>query len=940
MKTKSDKNIYRGPIAWMAGHSVAANLLMAVFLVGGLILASQIKKEVFPDFDLDIVSITVPYPGASPEEVELEVTDRIELALQEMHQLGDVSSLSRAGVSTITVDIKQEYWSDRLPQVWDEMRRKINDVRPSLPPGVQEPMISDDFGDVFGFQLALVGDGYTYAEMERHAKNLRKELNVVEGVSRIDLWGVQQQVVYMDVAETQLTQLGLSDSSIENTLRQQNMVVDAGRVDVQENRFRIAPTGEFRSPEDIAELTIRPSLVDSLQNRETQAGTPLAASPGRSSELIRIRDIGTIRRGYREPPFTMMRYNGKPAIGISITNMAGVNVVRVGEAIDQRLNEILPQLPIGIEIRRIHWMSDIVDEAVKGFLVSFAQAVGIVLIVLTVFMGLRMSLIIGTALIITILGSFLVMAVLGIDLQRMSLGALIIALGMMVDNAIVVADGIAVRLRKGMDRKQAAIEAASQPAWPLLGATVVAVMAYYPIFASPADAGEYCRTLFSVVAIALLVSWVVSMTVTPLQCIDMLPAPKEDSAKDPYGSGFYQGFRKLLELAIRVRLLTIGAMVALLVVALIGFGNVTQLFFPDSSMNKFMIDFFAPEGNRIEQVAADLKQAEAELLADERVKDVNAFIGAGPPRFYLPVDPESPNQSYAQLIVNVHDFRDIDDLIAEFTPQLNEDFPSTVVSVRKYGVGPSQTWTFEVRLSGPAIADPGILRSFAKRGIAILDASPLAGPRQLDWREQVQKVQPQFSQERARWASVTRDDIARTTKRAFDGRTIGLYRESVGRVVLPIGEGLVGLAAKNGILIVEFANQLRDQGKELREALLEAADVRLRPIVMTGITTAAGSIPLLLSFGAGTETRVVLGTVILSGVLAATLFTLFVVPVAYDLLARRTASPGDVKRQLEAEAVESQSIDEADSPGERRRATFAQGHGHTVTGGHELSGKR
>ena len=218
-------------------------------------------------------------------------------------------------------------------------------------------------------------------------------------------------------------------------------------------------------------------------------------------------------------------------------------------------------------------------------------------------------------------------------------------------------------------------------------------------------------------------------------------------------------------------------MAALLVVALIGFGNVTQLFFPDSTMNKFMIDFFAPEGTRIEQVAADLEQAEAELLADERVKEVNAFIGAGPPRFYLPIDPESPNQSYAQLIVNVHDFRDIDDLIAEFTPQLNEDFPSTVVLVRKYGVGPSNTWTFQVRLSGPAIADPGILRSFAKRGIAILDANPLAGPRQLDTREQVQKVQPQFSQERARWASVTRDDIARTTKRAFDGRTIGLYRE-------------------------------------------------------------------------------------------------------------------------------------------------------------------
>ena len=500
-----------------------ATFLLAVAGIAGFFSLGQLED---PEFTVKTAVITTHYPGASAAEVELEVTDRIEIALQELSQVDYLESWSRPGESRTVIRVEQEFWSDRLPQVWDEMRRKINDVRSSLPPGVEEPIITDDFGDVFGFQLALIGDGYTPAEMERFAKAMRKELNLVEGVSRVDLWGVQQQVIYMDVAETQLTQLGLSDSSIENTLRQQNMVVDAGRIDVQDNRFRIAPTGEFRSPEDIAELTIRPSLVDSLQNRETQAGTPLAASPGRSSELIRIRDIGTIRRGYREPPFTMMRYNGKPAIGISITYISGANVVRVGEAIDQRLNEILPQLPIGIEIRRIHWMSDIVEEAVNGFLVSFAQAVGIVLIVLTVFMGLRMSLIIGTALIITILGSFLVMAVFGIDLQRMSLGALIIALGMMVDNAIVVADGIAVRLRKGMDRKQAAIEAASQPAWPLLGATVVAVMAYYPIFASPAASGEYCRTLFSVVAIALLVSWVVSMTVTPLQCIDLLPAPK------------------------------------------------------------------------------------------------------------------------------------------------------------------------------------------------------------------------------------------------------------------------------------------------------------------------------------------------------------------------------------------------------------------------------
>ena len=266
--------------------------------------------------------------------------------------------------------------------------------------------------------------------------------------------------------------------------------MDAGSVDVQARRYRVAPTGEFGSPQDIGDLLIRPSQLDDRQGGQGAGGSP---------ELTRIRDIGTIREGYREPPFTLMRFNGQPAVGISITNIAGVNVVKVGKAIDQRLEELLEELPIGIELRRVHWMSDIVDDAVKSFLVSFAQAVAIVLVVLTVAMGWRMGLIIGSGLILTILASFILMSVIGIDLQRMSLGALIIALGMMVDNAIVVADGMVVRLQQGMARKKAAIEAATLPAWPLLGATFIAVMAFYPIFASTEGAGEYCRTLFSVV---------------------------------------------------------------------------------------------------------------------------------------------------------------------------------------------------------------------------------------------------------------------------------------------------------------------------------------------------------------------------------------------------------------------------------------------------------
>ncbi len=502
--------------------SYFAVFLVVVAGIGAFFSLGQLED---PEFTVKTAVITTLYPGASPEEVELEVTDRIELAIQEMPQLDNLESFSRAGMSVIAVYIKMEYWSDRLPQVWDELRRKIRNIETSLPPGAGRPDISDDFGDVFGFQLAVVGDGYSYADLEAYAKDIKKEISLVEGVARVDLWGVQKKVVYVNVSQSQISELGMTDASVHATLRQQNMVVDAGSVDLQRRRFRIAPTGEFTSPADIANLHIRASLGDELSSLVGAADQP--AAPERTSELIRIRDIATVERGYLDPPMTLMRYNGQPAIGISITNVSGVNMVAVGKRIDQRLDELVALLPLGIEFHRFHWQSDIVDDAVSGFLINFAEAVGIVLLVLTLGMGWRMGVIIGSSLILTILASFILMALFGIDLQRMSLGALVIALGMMVDNAIVVADGIVVRIQQGIERKKAAIEAASQPSIPLLGATVVGVMAFYPIFASPADSGEYCGSLFTVVAIALLVSWFISMTFTPLLCIYMLPEPKK-----------------------------------------------------------------------------------------------------------------------------------------------------------------------------------------------------------------------------------------------------------------------------------------------------------------------------------------------------------------------------------------------------------------------------
>ncbi|MGI9491265.1 MAG: efflux RND transporter permease subunit, partial [Geminicoccaceae bacterium] len=666
--------------------------LIAVAGIASFFSLGQLED---PEFTVKSAVIVTTYPGAGPKEVEQEVTDRIETALQELKQLKYVKSFSRAGLSYIQIEIQPAYSSAALPQIWDEMRRKIRKVEDKLPPGAGRPAINDDFGDVFGFQLALVSDGYSHADLERFAKDLRKELGLVDGVARVDLWGVQHKAVYLTVRESQFTQLGLSEESIEQTLQQQNVVVDAGGLDLQNMRYRIAPSGEFATPSDIGDLVLRPSVLDAAKDSDGRLRNRAR------SQLIRIRDIGQVDVGYIDPPQQLMRFNGRPAIGISITNVPGVNIVDVGRNIDERLTELMTTLPIGIEIERMHWMSDAVSDAVNNFIISFAEAVGIVLVVLALVMGWRMGLIIGSSLIITILGSFILMSVFGIDLQRMSLGALVIALGMMVDNAIVVADGVAVRIEQGMDRVKAAMEAATQPSGPLLGATVIAVMAFYPIFASPESAGEYCATLFSVVAISLLFSWLVAITLTPVQCIDLLKVSK-GSGGDPYGGKFFQRFRGMLSKAIRMRLLTLGAMVGLLFIAFVGFGNVSKLFFPDSSMPKFMIDYFAPEGTRIQDVARQLQSLEQRLLEDERVEDVAAYIGSGPPRFYLPVEPEELNSSYGQLIVNVRDFREIKALFQDLRPWIDENMPEALIPVREYGVGPANTWKFEIRISGPA----------------------------------------------------------------------------------------------------------------------------------------------------------------------------------------------------------------------------------------------
>ena len=756
-----------------------------IVVLGGFFSYFQLGQLEDPEFTVKTAAIVTSYPGASAEQVELEVTDRIETKLQEMSELKNVYSSSRAGLSIIKVDIKNEYWSDRLPQVWDIMRKKISDIEPTLPPGAGKPQINDDFGYVFGFMMAVTGDGFSYAELETYAKDIRKELTIVPGVARIDFWGVQDKRVYINIAETQATQLGITLADLQHTLRNQNKVVDAGNVDFQDQRLRVAPTGEFSSPEEIADLAVTASGLSASRSALQQLSQQQQRPRG-DDQIVRIRDFATVTEGYIDPPANLMRFNGQPAIVLAMAPLPGVNAVAMGQAVDARIDELLETLPVGIEINHISWQSTVVDESVKAFMINLAEAVVIVLVVLAATMGLRVGILIGIAgLVFPILGTFLVMAMTNVDLQRVSLGALIIAMGMMVDNAIVVVDGFVVRLQKGMDRTQAAIEAASVPAWPLLGATVVAAMAFYPIFASTYDTGEYAGSLFTTVATSLLFSWLLSVTITPLMCMRFLPDPKQGTeGADPYASPFYQRFRHLLSAAIRNRVLFVASLTGLLIVSLWGFRFVPQMYFPDSSRLQFMVDYWLPQGARIEETSARMQLIEHELLQQPGVESVSAFVGQGPPRFYLPVDPEDSYSAYGQLIVNTDSLNSVDRVMAAIKPWAQANMPEAMVRVRKYGVGSFNDWKFEARFSGPAEADPDVLRALAEKGMAILEASPYATEVRTNWRQRERELVPTYNQERGRWAGVTREDLAAATRRAYDGLPVGQYRD--GDDLIPI----------------------------------------------------------------------------------------------------------------------------------------------------------
>ncbi|EJG0919610.1 multidrug efflux RND transporter permease subunit VmeV [Vibrio parahaemolyticus] len=744
-------------------NKVISWLFIVILAIGGVTSFLELGRLEDPAFTIKDALIVATYPGATSKEVEEELTYPLEKEIRKLPYIDRITSTSSNGMSQIMVSMKMDYGPDELPQIWDEMRRKINDLQPTLPQGVQSLQIIDDFGDVYGVMLMLTGDDYDYVELKRYADHLRREIELVDGVGKVDIAGDQQEMLFVEISLDRLASLNLDMNVVSGLLNQQNNVVSAGEVMVNGESLVIRPSGTLNTVQALENLIIH--------GRDT-------------GNLIRLKDVATITRSIQEKPGNMILFNGKKAINIGISFASGVNVVEVGERLNAELSSLESIKPAGLDMSYFYNQAQEVDDSVKAFVISLAEAVAIVIIVLLFTMGLRSGVIIGVVLLLTVFGTFILMNYNNIELHRISLGALIIALGMLVDNAIVVVEGILVGLKKGRTKVQAAVDIVKQTQWPLLGATVIAITAFAPIGLSQDATGEFMGSLFWVLCFSLFLSWVTAITLTPFLADLLLKEEEKDTNgedEDPYKGWLFVVFGALLKFSLRFRWMTVAAMVALLVAAVIAFGNVKQQFFPPSNTPMFYVDMWMPEGTDIRQTIKQAEKVESYIRQQDDIDFVSVSIGQGLQRFALTYQPEKSYEAYAQFQVRTTDRDNMFKLLHKLDDNLAKTFDEPTFQFKLMEFGPSPASKIEARITGP---DPKVLRELAVQVEDILHTDPGARNIRHDWRERTKELVPVFNESKARRLGISKEDLSSTLQMAFGGSTFGVLRD--GTHTLPI----------------------------------------------------------------------------------------------------------------------------------------------------------
>ncbi|MBY6016864.1 efflux RND transporter permease subunit [Halomonas denitrificans] len=741
-------------------HRVISWMFLIILAIGGVLAFQDLGRLEDPAFTIKDAMVITQYPGATAMEVEEELTYPLEKAIRQLPYVDKINSTSTPGMSQIMVSMKMDYGADELPQIWDELRRKVADEQPMLPPGAYPPKVMDDFGDVFGILLMVTGDNYSYSELKEYVDYMRRELELVDGVGKVALAGDQQEQIHIEISLKKLAALNLDVNTVVGLLNQQNAVLDAGKITIDGESLYLRPGGFDSSVDPI------------IHGRDT-------------GQLVRLTDVATIHRGFQEIPTNLVQYNGDSAISLGISFATGVNVVEVGQRIDAVLAELESAKPAGIHLHTLYDQPKEVDQSVNGFIISLAEAVGIVIVVLLFAMGLRSGLIIGLVLLLTVLGTFMMMQWTNVELHRISLGALIIALGMLVDNAIVVVEGILVGRQRGLSKMESATAIVKQTAWPLLGATVIAITAFAPIGLSPDATGEFMGSLFWVLCYSLFLSWITALTLTPFLADLLMPVAdnKTDSteAATPYQGFIFTLFRASLRFALRYKALTLGAMLLLLVGAGAGFGLVKNAFFPPSNTPIFYLDLWMPEGTDIRTTHQTVQAVEASILDKPGVDFVTSTTGQGMQRFTLTYQPEKQYAAFAQLQVRTDTRERMQALMRELDSELPQRFPQAQFQQRLMEIGPSPASKIEARLSGP---DPDTLRALASQVETVFRADAGARNVRHNWRERTKVLVPAINESQARRLGISNEELAGTLQMAFGGTQVGLYRD--GTRMLPI----------------------------------------------------------------------------------------------------------------------------------------------------------
>ena len=750
-------------------NRVVTMFALFLILVGGIYAYFHMGKLADPVFTIKTALVVTPYPGASPAEVDQEVTRVIEEYVQAADEVKTIRSTSRAGVSMVYVDLHEYNQSDVIQQLWDILRRKVQLAQPALPPGAGPSVVHDDYSDVYGIFLALTGDGFSNAQLEHYADYIKREVSLVEDVKRIQLYGIRTECITLTIDRNKSAELGIPPGRIVELLNRQNEVISQGEIVSGDYRIRIDSASDtFNSAQGIGELIIQ----------------------GPSDEQFRLKDLAEINRDYVRPSEPIMRFNGMPAIGITISASHGANVVDMGEAVGERIDELMQNLPAGLDIDGVYYESKFVKDSIKNFMTNLLASVGVVILVLLIAMGLRSGMIIAGNLVFSIMATLIVMMIWGISLQRISIASMILVMGIIVDNAIVVTEGSLVDLQRGLSKDQAATDPAKRTAWPLLGATLIACLAFAPIYLAPSNVGEFCASLFQVVTIALLFSWVLAMTQTPVFSYSFLKLSKKAASTQPHSSRPYRIYRSILLWTLRHRFITLAIVILLFVLGNIGFGHIPKIFFADSDMRQFFIDYRRPEGTRLTAVSEDLKKVEAHLETLPEVRSYAACVGQGPPRFAISITPEPPNEAFGQVIVNVHDYKTINRLIRRLSEWFPEHLPQGKPHIWKYINGPNADYDVEARFTGP---DPQKLRQLSEKAKAVMRGDPLSRNVCDDWRERVMVADIDYSQQKARLAGVERRDLGYALQSATDGLPVGVYRENEEMIPIRMQYGPAGI---------------------------------------------------------------------------------------------------------------------------------------------------